>query len=119
MSALKLRHGIAALWIAASILPGHAAEQIEAIGAEKCAGRAQAHEVAFLAPDSATVEAIAKVLRRGVALSDPGVATLSIDGKPCTEGRCAFQAKKGETYRLRATTSVRDANDLCIAVTRP
>jgi hypothetical protein len=96
-----------------------AAEQIEAIGAEKCAGRAQAHEVAFLAPESATVEATAKVLRRGLAVTDPEAATLSIDGKPCTDGRCGFQAKKGETYRLRATTAISGANDLCIAVTRP
>ncbi len=119
MSALKVRHGIAALSLALSTVSADAAGQIESIGAENCAGRAQAHEVAFLAPESATVEATAKVLRNGVALSAPDVATLSIDGKPCTDGRCAFQAKKGETYRLAATTGVANANDLCIAVTRP
>ena len=119
MSALKVRHRIAALTFALSTVSADAAGQIEAIGAEKCAGRAQAHEVAFLAPESATLEATAKVLRKGVALSAPDVATLSIDGKPCTDGRCAFQAKKGETYRLSATTAVANATDLCIAVTRP
>ncbi len=119
MSALKVRRGIAALGFALSTVGASAAGQIEAIGAEKCAGRARAHEVAFLAPESATVEAIAKVLRNGVALTAPDVATLSIDGKPCTDGRCAFQAKKGDTYRLAATTAVPNADDLCIAVTRP
>lgn len=119
MSALKVRHGIAALGFALSVGSADAAGQIEAIGAEKCAGRARAHEVAFLAPESATVEAIAKVLRNGVALTAPDVATLSIDGKPCTDGRCAFQAKKGDTYRIAATTAVPNADDLCIAVTRP
>ena len=119
MSALKVRHGIAALAFALSAGAAEAAGQIEAIGAEKCAGRARAHEVAFLAPETAAVEATAKVLRNGVALSAPDVATLSIDGKPCTDGRCAFQAKKGDTYRLAATTAVPNADDLCIAVTRP
>ena len=119
MSALKARYGIAALGLVLSTVSAYAAGQIESIGAEKCAGRAQAHQVAFLAPESATLEATAKVLRKGVALSAPEVATLSIDGKPCTDGRCAFQAKKGETYRLTATTAVANATDLCIAVTRP
>ena len=68
---------------------------------------------------SFVLSATAKVLRRALAVTDPEAAALSIDGKPCTGGRCGFQAKKGETYRLRATTAVRDANELCIAVTRP
>ena len=90
-----VRDVIAALSFGLSTVSADAAEQIEAIGAEKCAGRAQAHEVAFLAPESATVEATAKVLRRGLAVTDPEAATLSIDGKPCTDGRCGFQAISG------------------------
>ena len=118
MSALKVRHGIAALAFALSAGAAEAAGQIEAIGAEKC-GRARAHEVSFLAPETATVEATAKVLRNGVALSAPDVTAVSVDWKPCADARCAFQAKKGDTYRLAASTAVPNADGLCIAVARP
>ena len=41
------------------------------------------------------LEAKAKVVVKGTA--DIGSVTLSLDGKDCTNGRCGFQAKKGET----------------------
>ena len=96
-----------------------AAQQIEAIGAEKCADGAKAHEVTFLAPETAALEARAKVLADGATLTRADAATLSLDGKPCTGARCAFQAKKGESYRFAATTSAERVTRLCVSVARP
>ncbi len=118
---MRLRVGgsVGTLWLLLSTPGVNAAGEIQAIGAEKCAGSAKTHEVQFLAPESASVEATAKVLRNGVAVLSSEAVTLSVNGTPCKDGRCAFQAKKGETYRLSASTAVPKANDLCIAVTRP
>ena len=68
---------------------------MESIGAEKCGGRVSGFEVEFLAPESAPLEATA------------------------TDARCAFQARKGETYKLAATTKLRVFEELCVVVARP
>jgi hypothetical protein len=49
----------------------------------------------------------------------PDATTLSLDGKNCTNGRCGFEAKKGQTYRLSAKTSITSLDELCIVVARP
>jgi hypothetical protein len=53
------------------------------------------------------------------ASGDSRAATLSLDGKEWTNGRCGFQAKKGETYRLAATARRSRPDELCIVVARP
>jgi hypothetical protein len=64
-----------------------------------------AFEVEFLAPDGAALEATAKALVRGAPSLAQDAVTLSIDGKPCADARCPFQARKGETYKLAAATA--------------
>jgi hypothetical protein len=96
--------------------PVFAAEAIEAIGAEKCGRGAKTYTVEFLAPDNAQVEAQGKVLVAGK--EEPDKPSLSLDGKPCSNGRCAFPAKKGQTYKLTAVSTAR-ALELCISVSRP
>jgi hypothetical protein len=78
-----------------------------------------AFEVEFLAPESASLEATAKALVRGAPSPAQDAVTLSLDGKPCTDARCAFQARKGETYKLAATTKLRSFEELCVVVARP
>ena len=85
--------------------PAHALDTMESIGAEKCARAAKAYEIEFLAPDTATLEAKAKVVVKGATDNRP--ASLILDGKDCTNGRCGFEAKKGQTYRLSAKTGFR------------
>ena len=97
--------------------PVFAAEAIEAIGAEKCGRGAKAYTVEFLAPDNAQVEARGKVLVAGK--EEPDTPSLSLDGKPCSDGRCAFAAKKGQTYKLTAESTAQALNELCISVGRP
>jgi hypothetical protein len=92
---------------------------MESIGAEKCGGRVSAFEVEFLAPESAPLEATAKAIVRGAPDPAQDAVTLSIDGKPCTDARCAFQSRKGETYKLAATTKLRRFEELCVVVARP
>src|SRR5215218_9143640 len=70
-----------------------AAATMETIGAEKCGGRVTAFEVEFLAPDGAALEATAKALVRGAPSLAQDAVTLSIDGKPCADARCPFQAR--------------------------
>src|SRR4051812_35597965 len=96
-----------------------AAASMESIGAEKCGGRVTLFEVEFLAPDGAALEATAKALVRGAPSPAQDVVTLSIDGKPCADARCPFQARKGETYKLAAATKLRNFEELCIVVARP
>src|SRR5215204_5913554 len=78
-----------------------AAASMETIGAEKCGGRVPAFEVEFLAPDGAALEATAKALVRGAPSPAQDAVTLSIDGKPCTNARCLFQARKAIPTNLR------------------
>ena len=96
-----------------------AAATMETIGAEKCGGRITDFEVEFLAPDGAALEATAKALVRGAPSLAQNAVTLSIDGKPCADARCPFQARKGETYKLAAATKLRNFEELCIVVARP
>src|SRR5215216_4762298 len=84
-----------------------AAAAMETIGSEKCGGRVTACKVDFLAPDGAALEATAKVLVRGAPSLAQDAFTLAIDGKPCADARCPFQARKGETYKLAAATKLR------------
>jgi len=51
--------------------------------------------------------------------ADIGSVAISLDGKDCTNGRCGFQAKKGETYRLSAKARLSSLGELCIVVARP
>ena len=84
-----------------------ALDVMEAIGAEKCVrGARTTYEIEFLAPENATLEARAKVVAKGTTDTLATVA-LALDGKDCTDGRCGLQAKKGQSYRLSASTAVR------------
>jgi hypothetical protein len=104
------------IWLSCSA--ALAAEVIEALGAEKCGGAARTYTVDFLAPEDTQVEARAKVLRGGTedVRSTPA---LSVDGKPCVNGRCAFRATKGQTYKLTAETMAQGIENLCISLARP
>jgi len=97
--------------------PAQALDVMEAIGAEKCGKGVRSYEIEFLAPENATLEAKAKVVVKGTA--DIGSVAISLDGKDCTNGRCGFQAKKGETYRLSAKARLSSLGELCIVVARP
>jgi hypothetical protein len=94
-----------------------AAETIEAVGAEKCGGALKAYTVDYLAGESGPVEARVKVMVGGLEEIKRGTTGLSLDGKPCSDARCAFRATKGQSYKLTATAQT--ADNLCISVTRP
>ena len=97
-----------------------AAEQIEAVGAEKCGGAAGSFTVEFVAPEDAQVEASAKATRAdGTTDTTRDTATLSLNGQACSGGTCSFRAKKGETYRLVAQSTATAARALCISVAKP
>jgi hypothetical protein len=83
-------------WLSAC--PSLAAETIEALGGEKCGGAVAAYAVEFLAPESADVEARVKALVGGTENASRNTAALSVDGKDCTGGRCAFRAAKGHHW---------------------
>jgi hypothetical protein len=97
-------------WLVAS--PASAAEVIEALGGEKCGGAAKSYTVEFLAPETAQVEARGKAMIGG----KPG---LSLDDKPCPDGRCSFRAMKGQTYKLTVESTAQGSNELCVSVARP
>jgi hypothetical protein len=99
--------------------PAFSLDTMESIGAEKCGRAAKAYDIEFLAPDNATLEAKVKAVVRGATDTRSESATLSLDGKDCTGGRCGFEAKKGQTYRLSAKTSLTSLDELCIVVARP
>ncbi len=97
-----------------------AAETIEALGGEKCGSPGAPLTVEFVAPDDAQVEASAKATRAdGSANTDRDTATLSMNGQVCTDGRCAFRARKGETYTFVAQSAVPSARALCVSVAKP
>ncbi len=96
-----------------------AIDTMESIGAVKCGGRVKSYAIEFLASESTALEATAKALVKGAPDIAPESVMLSIDGKPCSQGRCGFQAKKGETYKLTATSGLPRVDDLCIVVARP
>jgi hypothetical protein len=99
--------------------PALAVDTMEAIGAEKCGGPVKSYQIEFLAPESASLEATAKAIVKGAPNLAPEAVTLSIDGKPCTNARCTFAAKKGETYKFAAASGLPRIDDLCIVVARP
>ena len=101
-----------------SAAPSIAAEMIEDLGGEKCAGAVAAYAVEFLAPESADVEARVKALVGGTENASRNAAALSLDGKDCAGGRCAFRAAKGQTYKLAASSSGPKVEALCISVSR-
>jgi hypothetical protein len=95
------------------------AQTMESIGAEKCGGSVKSFEIEFLAPENASVAGTAKVLVNGLAATQPNATALSIDGRPCTNARCPFEAKKGQTYKLTAISELPRVDQLCIVVARP
>ena len=99
--------------------PAIAVDTMGAIGAEKCGGRIKSYQIEFLAPETAALEATAKAIVGGATDPAPEAVTLTIDGRMCTNARCGFQAKKGETYRLAAASGLARIDDLCIVVARP
>jgi hypothetical protein len=96
-----------------------AAETIEAIGGERCGKPQKPYAVEFLAPEDADIEASAKGMAGGSEDVDHAPPALSLDGKPCPNGRCAFHAAKGQTYKLVAKTTGPRFDRLCISITRP
>jgi hypothetical protein len=99
--------------------PAHAADTMEAIGAEKCGGPVNSYAVEFLAPENASLAATAKAILNGLSVASANAVALSIDGRPCADGRCPFEAKKGQTYRFAATSGLPKLDELCIVVARP
>ncbi|WP_114947752.1 hypothetical protein [Microvirga calopogonii] len=73
---------------------GLAAEMIEAIGAERCGGLRKPYAIEFLAPEDADVQASTKRMVNGREDIDSAPPALLLDGKLCTDGRCAFRAAK-------------------------
>ena len=57
--------------------------------------------------------------REGRRDNSPEAVSLTLDGKECTNSRCGFEAKKGQTYRLSAKTVLPTFDELCIVVARP
>jgi len=108
-----------ALAMMLSANPALAIDTMEAIGAEKCGGPVKSYQIEFLAPDSASLEATAKAFVRGAPVLSAEAVTLSIDGTLCTNARCGFQAKKGQSYKFAAASGLPRIDDLCIGVSRP
>ncbi len=98
---------------------GLAAEMIEAIGAERCGALRKPYAVEFLAPEDADVQATAKRMVDGREDIDSTPPALLLDGKLCSDGRCAFRAAKGQLYKLASKTPGPQLGRLCISVTRP
>jgi hypothetical protein len=105
------------VWLSSSS-SASAVDVVEALGGEKCRAAVKSYALEFLAPEDAQVEARAKVMREGRedVRSTPA---LSVDGKPCVDGRCAFRATKGQTYKLAAESATPGIESLCISVARP
>ncbi len=119
MEARKLRACSSVIAFMLTLQPALAVDTMESIGAVKCGGRVKSYQVEFLASEAAQLEASAKAMVKGAADIAPDAVTLSIDGKACTNAVCAFQAKKGETYRFAAASGLPRVDDLCIVVARP
>ena len=99
--------------------PALAVDVMESIGAVKCGGAVKSYAVEFLAPESTALEATSRVMVNGAPDVTPESVILSLDGKACSNARCSFQAKKGETYKLSAVSRAPKTEDLCIVVARP
>jgi hypothetical protein len=96
--------------------PAFAAETIGAFGAERCSKASKGYAVDLLAPETADVEARAKGLL-GTGAEGKTIG-LSVDGKPCSDGRCAFRATKGQTYKFTAESPTEKVDSVCISVSR-
>jgi hypothetical protein len=116
---LQAKAQVAGLVAGLSASPVLGAEMIEAIGAERCDGLRKPYAVEFLAPDNADVQASAKRMVNGSEDIDSAPPALSLDGKLCADGRCAFRATKGQLYQLASKSTGRQVGRLCISVTRP
>jgi hypothetical protein len=116
---LRARAQAVGLVAGLSASPAFAAEMIEAIGAQRCGGLQRPYAIAFLAPEDADVQASAKRMVNGSEDIDSAPPALSLDGKLCSDGRCAFHARKGQLYQLASKSSGRSLGRLCISVTRP
>jgi hypothetical protein len=101
-----------------SASPVFAAEMIEAIGAVRCGDLQKPYTVEFLAPEDADVQASAKRMVKGSEDIDSAPPALSLDGKLCSDGRCAFRASKGQLYKLASKSAGPPLGKLCISVTR-
>ena len=108
-----------ALGYALTSPPAYAIDTMESVGAQKCGGWAKAYEIEFLAPDNGALQATAKVVVNGNSVPRPDAVTLAIDGKECGNALCAFQARKGQTYRFSAASRIANFDELCIVVARP
>jgi hypothetical protein len=113
----KMQLSAAVICLAAS--PALGAETIEAIGGEKCGRTSKAYAVDFLAPEDAQVEARGKGMLGNSEEAKADTIGISLDGKPCPTGRCAFRATKGQTYKLNAESTTQKLDSLCISVSRP
>jgi hypothetical protein len=116
---LRVRAQAIGLVAGLSASPLSAAEMIEAIGAERCGGLQKPYAVEFLAPEDADVQASAKRMVKGIEDSDSSPPALSLDGKLCSDGRCAFRASKGQLYKLASKSTGPQLGRLCISVIRP
>ena len=114
---LKVQAAGLTVWL--TISPAFAAETIEAIGSERCGKPPRPYTVDFLAPEDADLEVRVKVMVRGSEDFDRDTSALSLDGKPCPNGRCTFHATKGQSYRLVAKSTGPRFDELCISVVRP
>ena len=111
-----MRRSLSAAIMCLVVSPGFAAETIEALGTERCSKASKGYAVDFLAPETAAVEARAKgILGSGAEGKTIG---LSVDGKPCLMGRCAFRATKGQTYKFTAESPTEKVDSVCISVSR-
>jgi hypothetical protein len=99
--------------------PAFGAEMIEAIGAQRCGGLQKTYAVEFLAPEDADVQASVKRMVKGTEDIDGAPPALSLDGKLCSDGRCAFRATKGQLYKLASKSTGPQIGSLCISITRP
>lgn len=94
------------------------AEPIQALGVERCNGRQQRFTVAFIAPESTPIQVLTKAKRGGIT-DESIIPQLSLDGKPCSGGRCALAATRGQTYSLLVDGVGLNFDDLCVSVQRP
>ena len=108
-----------AIALAGLVLAGPAAavDLMEAVGAQKCGGRARSYSVEFLAPENGELEASAKAVVGDTEAHRQ--VRLTLDGRPCANARCSFRASKGKTYRLVAESEPVTFDHLCVVVARP
>ncbi len=102
-----------------SVSPMVAAEMIAANGAERCGGLRKLYAIEFLAPEDADLQANTKRMVDGRDGIDSTPPVFLLDGKLCSDGRCAFRAAKEQLYKLASKNSGPQLGRLCIFVTQP